>query len=86
MEFVCTSVSSGGNGNPTQGVPPGGTDPANPHLRFSSYQRGYVSCEVTRGQWRSDYKVVPYVDRPGAPVSTRASLVTLDGAPGLHVL
>ncbi|MEU8356924.1 alkaline phosphatase D family protein [Nonomuraea sp. NPDC048882] len=86
VEFVCTSVSSGGNGNPTQGVPPGGTDPANPHLRFSSYQRGYVSCEVTRGQWRSDFKVVPYVDRPGAPVSTRASLVTLDGAPGLHVL
>ncbi|WP_188195209.1 alkaline phosphatase D family protein [Nonomuraea sp. SYSU D8015] len=86
VEFVCTSISSGGNGNPATGLPPGGSDPVNPHLRFSSYQRGYVSCEVTRTQWRSDFKVVPYVDRPGAPVSTRASLVTLDGVPGLQAL
>jgi alkaline phosphatase D len=86
VEFVCTSITSGGNGNPDTGLPPGGSDPVNPHLRFSSYQRGYVSCEVTRSQWRADYKVIPYVDRPGAPVSTRASLVTLDGVPGLNVL
>ncbi|SDJ41743.1 alkaline phosphatase D family protein [Nonomuraea jiangxiensis] len=86
VEFVGTSISSGGNGNPNTGLPPGGSDPANPHLRFSSYQRGYVSCEVTRSQWRADFKVVPYVDRPGAPVSTRASLLTLDGDPGLHAV
>ncbi|TDD44937.1 alkaline phosphatase [Nonomuraea terrae] len=86
VELVCTSISSGGNGNPNQGIPPGGADPLNPHLRFSSYQRGYVSCEVTRDRWRSDFKVVPYVDRPGAPITTRASLVTLDGAPGVNVL
>ncbi len=86
VEFVGTSITSGGNGNPTTGIPPGGSDPVNPHIRFSSYQRGYVSCEVTRDQWRADYKVVPYVDQPGAPVETRASLVTLDGRPGLHAV
>ncbi|MEV4066642.1 alkaline phosphatase D family protein [Nonomuraea dietziae] len=86
VEFVGTSISSGGNGNPATGLPPGGSDPANPHIRFSSYQRGYVSCSVTRSQWRSDFKVVPYVTRPGAPVSARASLVALDGVPGLHAL
>ncbi|WP_250562206.1 alkaline phosphatase D family protein [Sphaerisporangium fuscum] len=85
VEFVGTSVTSGGNGDPTGGVPAGGHDPANPHIRFSSYQRGYVSCEITGERWRADYKVVPYVDRPGAPVSTRASLVALDGVPGLGV-
>ncbi|WP_424533305.1 alkaline phosphatase D family protein [Sphaerisporangium viridialbum] len=84
VEFVGTSVTSGGNGNAATGLPAGGRDPVNQHIRFSSYQRGYVTCDITPGQWRTDFKVVPYVDRPDAPVSTRGSLVALDGVPGLN--
>ncbi|MCG5212294.1 alkaline phosphatase D family protein [Streptosporangium soli] len=85
IELVGTSISSGGNGNPATGLPPGGRDPVNPHIRFSSYTRGYVTCEVTPGQWRTDYRVVPYIDKPGAPVETKATFTTLDGRPGLNV-
>jgi alkaline phosphatase D len=43
-----------------------------------------VRCTVTDSEWRADYRLVPYVSRRGAPVYTRASFVTQDGAPGLH--
>jgi alkaline phosphatase D len=86
VEFVGTSISSGGNGSAAIGLPAGGSDPVNPHIRFSSYQRGYVACDITRTRWQADFKVVPYVDRVGAPVSTRGSLVALNGVPGLQVL
>ena len=80
-EFVCTSISSGGNG--TQH--PKNLEALlaeNPFVRFHNAERGYVSCTVTPGEWRSDYQVVEYVDRPGAPLVTRASFVVESGRPG----
>lgn len=80
-EFVCTSLSSGGNGVQT----PNGTDlmlADNPFVRFHNAERGYVSCTVTPREWRSDYQVVEYVDRPGAPLITRRSFVVENGQPG----
>jgi alkaline phosphatase D len=44
----------------------------NPHIRFFNNERGYVRCRLTPEEWRTDYRVVPYVKRPGAPVRTRA--------------
>jgi alkaline phosphatase D len=80
-EFVGTSISSGGNGQQTS------KDQAailseNPFVRFQNSERGYVSCEVTPGEWRSRYQVVEYVDRPGAPLVTRAEFVVEDGKAG----
>jgi alkaline phosphatase D len=40
--------------------------------------------EVDRRQWRTDYRVVPYVKRPGAPVFTRQSFVIEAGRPGMQ--
>ena len=57
---------------------------ANPHIKFTSYQRGYVRCEVTPESCRADFKVLPYVTTPGAPISTRTSFVTEAGNPGLQ--
>jgi alkaline phosphatase D len=80
-EFVGTSISSGGDGNDI-------TDAfrailaENPHLRFYNNQRGYVRCDVTRERWRTDYRVVPYVTAPDAPIGTRASFVVEDGRAG----
>ena len=39
--------------------------------------------EPGREQARADYKTVPYVTTPGAPVSTAASFVTEVGDQGL---
>lgn len=80
-EFVGTSISSSGNG--TARHPNTDTLLAeNPFVRFYNAQRGYVSCTVTPAQWQSDYQVVDYVDRPGAPLVKRASFVVENGQAG----
>ncbi|NYJ00093.1 alkaline phosphatase D [Nocardioides thalensis] len=83
-EFVGTSITSGGDG---ADMTPGGENllAANPHLKFFNSQRGYVRCKVTREEWRSDYRVIPYVTRPDAPVSTRATWVVENGVPGVQL-
>ena len=54
----------------------------NPHVRFFNNQRGYVRCEVTPERWQTEYRVLPFVTRPGAPIGTRATFVVEDGRPG----
>src|SRR5690606_8097429 len=66
-EFVATSVTSGGDGADVDDL--GRTFlAANPHMRFFNAQRGYIRVHVDRERWRSDFRVLPYVTRPGAPV------------------
>lgn len=74
VEFVGTSISSGGNGADKRSD----TDKnlsQNPHIKFFNDYRGYVRCQVTPDQWRADYRVVPFVTEQGADISTRASFV-----------
>ncbi len=80
-EFVGTSITSGGNGSDLR------ADTAevlaeNPHIKFFNDLRGYVRCRLTRSEWRSDYRVVPFVTERDAPVYTRATYVVGDGNPG----
>jgi alkaline phosphatase D len=82
-EFVGTSISSGGDGDRT----PRNLDrllAKNPFVKFHNAERGYVRCTVTPREWRSDYQVVEYVTRKGAPLTTRASFVVEDGKPGVE--
>jgi alkaline phosphatase D len=83
VELVATSISATGDGSDTNS---GGQTilSENPHIKFFNNHRGYVLCTVTRDTWRTDYRVVPYVSRPGAPVTTRASFVTERENPGLQ--
>ncbi|WLR53024.1 alkaline phosphatase D family protein [Bacillus tianshenii] len=84
VEFVGTSISSGGDGSDIRDS----TEKVlneNPHIKFFNNQRGYVRCHVTQQSWQTDFQVVPYVTKPGAPISTRASLVVEDGKPVLNV-
>lgn len=82
-EFVGTSMSSGGDGSEKR---PGSDEilSENPFVKFYNSERGYVRCEVTRDQWQSDYQVLPYVSRKGAPLITRASFVVEQGKPGME--
>jgi alkaline phosphatase D len=80
-EFVGTSITSGGNGAQTHER----TESIlaeNPFVKFHNAERGYVSCTVTPTEWRSDYRVVEFVDKPGAPLVTRRSFVVEAGQPG----
>lgn len=80
-EFVGSSISSGGNGAQA----PKDLDlllKDNPFVRFHNTERGYLRCELDAKQWRTDFRTVPFVLKPGAPVNTRASYVVEAGKPG----
>jgi len=77
-EFVGTSISSGGDGaDMTERVEK--MLPVNPQIRYFNGRRGYVRCEVTPQLWRTDYRLVDYVTKPGAPVATKASFTVEPG-------
>ncbi|RSS53098.1 alkaline phosphatase [Streptomyces sp. WAC01280] len=81
-EIVATSVSSGKDGADR----PANYDKltqANPHLKFYNGRRGYVTVALGTDSARADFRTVPYVTTPGAPVTTAASYVTEAGNPGL---
>ncbi|MFC9433231.1 alkaline phosphatase D family protein [Nocardia sp. NPDC057030] len=80
-EFIGTSISSAGDG---ADLTDSGRNllAANPDLAFFNAQRGYVRVELDHTLLRNDFRVVPYIRRPGAPIHTRASFVVQDGIPG----
>lgn len=80
-EFVGTSITSGGDGSQTR-KDTAGVLAENPFVKFYSSERGYVSCEVTPKEWKSHYRAVEYVTRPGAPPVTRKTFVVESGRPG----
>jgi alkaline phosphatase D len=84
-EFVGTSISSGGDGADSMPAVQAYL-PKNPHVRFYNNQRGYVRCQVTPERWQADYRIVPFVTKPGAEVKTRASFVVENGRPGAKAL
>jgi alkaline phosphatase D len=81
-ELVTTSITSDGDG---VDLPPllEHQLTENPQIKLLNDQRGYVRTRIERDQLTADFRVVPYVTRRGAPVSTRASFAIQAGNPGL---
>lgn len=84
-ELVTTSITSGGDGSDTR-EDVEAIRPDNPHVRYFSNRRGYVRTTITRDELRADFRTVPFVSRPGAPVQTGASFVVSDRTPVLDAL
>lgn len=84
VEFVGTSISSGGDGAPRRA----GADrilAENPFLKFSNDQRGYLVCTVTPDRWDTSVRTVDRVSTPDAPIATAATLSVEHGRPALTV-
>lgn len=82
-EFVGTSISSGGDGSDgSASVERNRAE--NPHLKWHNARRGYIRCDVSPTEWRADYRTVPYVTRPGAPIATASSWRVENGRPGVE--
>jgi alkaline phosphatase D len=80
-EFVCSSISSGGNGK--ERLPAHDTTLAeNPFVKLWNGERGYVSCEVTPDKWTTHFRIATDVTQRHTPVVTRASFVVEAGKPG----
>ena len=75
-----TSISTGGDGADTNDT---GARllAANEDMKFFNAQRGYVRVELDQQLCRNDFRVVPYIARPGAPIDTRATFVVEDQRP-----
>jgi alkaline phosphatase D len=82
-EFICTSISSGGNGSPTPSLAVQTYLPKNPHIKFYNNQRGYVRCTVTPTTWQTDYPVVDIVTQLNGSISNAGSFVVQSGRPGI---
>ena len=83
VEFVATSISSDGDG---QDMPAGGDTVLanNPQLKFINNQRGYLTCDVTRDEWRSNFMVVDRVSTQDGRLRKRATWAVARGRPALR--
>jgi len=82
-EFVGTSITSGGDGSDER-PNTAAQYQRNPHLKWFNARRGYVRCELTPAHYRADYRIVPFVTKPGAPVETRTSWTVENGRLGVQ--
>ena len=80
-EFIGTSMSSGGDGSDGDLAR---IQSLNPHVKFFNGRRGYVRVWLTPSTCRADYRTVPFVTRPGAPVSTVASFTVEPNRPEIQ--
>lgn len=78
VEYVGTSLSSGGNG---VDAIPRVVDALgnNPWMKYHNARRGYIRCDVTPDAWLAEYRLLPRVDDRDAPIATRASFTTPAG-------
>jgi alkaline phosphatase D len=81
--LVCSSITSGGDGSDSRtGSHPWLAGGQNPHLRFQNSLRGYVRTMITREEMTADFRVLPYVSRPGAEAFTRPRSPSTTASPG----
>lgn len=82
-ELVTSSISSGGDGSDSRDEIEA-VLPDNPHIRYFSNRRGYLRTRITADQVRADFRIVPYVSRPGAAVQTGATFAIADRTPAMR--
>ncbi|MFC7326667.1 alkaline phosphatase D family protein [Marinactinospora rubrisoli] len=70
VELVGSSISSDRDGSASDDLAPIWLQ--NPHVRLYNARRGYLRCEATRESLTADFRILPYVTRPGAGVETLA--------------
>jgi alkaline phosphatase D len=80
-ELVGTSISSGGDGTATSPVDP---TAINPHVKWHANRRGYITCIVEPNVWTAEYRTVPFVTRPDAPIETPTRWRVAHGRPGVE--
>lgn len=83
-EFVGTSIASGGDGGDRAPWVTAAALAENPHTKWHDGRRGYMRCTVTPESWRTEYRTVPYVSRPDAPVQTATTWRVKRGRPGVE--
>lgn len=84
VEFVGTSISSGGDGAVKRDNA-ARIEQQNPYLKYTNDQRGYLLCDVTPDLWQTHFKTVDKVTIPDAPIKTAAIASVPHGTPKLSL-
>lgn len=85
-EFVGSSISSDGDGTGDANARMQTQLAENPHVKFFQNRRGYFTCRVNEKEWLTDYRSVPYVTKPGAPLEVPSRWRVEHGKAGLQKL
>lgn len=83
VELVTTAITSGGDGSEVVN----GEEEVlaeNPHIKYIRGRRGYVLSEYSTEELTAEFKTIPAVTTPDAPVSVDRTFVIPAGEPGLH--
>ncbi|MFN2565809.1 MAG: alkaline phosphatase [Gemmatimonadaceae bacterium] len=83
-EFVATSISSDGDGAERSSYATDAALAENPHVKWQHARRGYLACTVTPETWRTEFRTVPFVTRPDAPIETSSRWRLTRGRPGVE--
>ncbi|MGF7151138.1 alkaline phosphatase D [Sphingomonas zeicaulis] len=84
VEFLATSISSGGNGR--------GEEPFahvlrnNPNLDLYTDRRGYQLFDITPQRWTTEVKVIDEIEKPGGAIRTLVGYQVTPDRPALHRL
>lgn len=68
IEFMATSISSGGDGAATTPATQAYLDARNPNLALINHQRGYQVFNIGATEWVTDVKVMDQVQKPGGRI------------------
>jgi alkaline phosphatase D len=82
VEFLATSISSGGNGRGEAG-----NDHVlrnNPNWDLYTDRRGYQLFDITPKRWTTDVKVMDEIEKPGGSIRTLVQYQVMPDAPRLH--
>lgn len=82
IEFLATSMTSGGDGGPIVEMERDLSD--NPHMKLVNDQRGYHLFEIGPKTWETDVKIINRVQVSGGKISTLASYIATPDTPELH--
>ncbi len=83
-ELVGTSIASGGDGAERSTYVTDALLAENPHVKWQHARRGYIRCAVTPESWQADYRTLPFVSKPDAPVETSSRWRLTPGRAGVE--
>lgn len=84
VEFVGTSIASGGDGGERAPWITADALAAQPATRWHDGRRGYLVNTVTPTEWTAEFRTVPYVSRPDAPLETPTRWRVVNGRVGVE--
>ena len=79
-----TSISSGGDGGDRAPWVSAEALAAQPHVRWHDGRRGYMVNRLAREAWTAEYRTVPFVSRPDAPIATATRWHIAHGRAGVE--